>query len=472
MAVANNFGKLLIGRNGILSTPAASCLIRKYATDGGIILSASHNPAGPDEDFGIKFNGANGAPAPESLTKAIAEYSKKIDEYRIAQISDINLDKPGSMQLEKTEVQIISPVDDYVELMTSLFDFEEIGNLLKKDSFQICFDAMHAVTGEYATEILEHHLGATPGSVINGIPKTDFGGGHPDPNLTHAHELVNLLRPGNGIAFGAASDGDGDRNMVLGEGFYINPCDSLAVIAANAHLMPAFSKGLTGVARSMPTSRALDRVAGKLGIDCYETPTGWKFFGNLLDDRRIQLCGEESFGTGADHVREKDGIWAVLCWLNILARRDLTPEQILTSHWEQYGRDYFTRHDYESVDSEQANTLFSELQSKLDGLPGKNVGGRKITLADNFSYVDPVDHSISEHQGVRVQFEDDARIVMRLSGTGTQGATLRVYLDAYEKPDGKLNLDPQVALKTLIACADEIAGISRYTGRSKPDVVT
>ena len=472
MAVANGFGKLVIGQGGILSTPAASCLIRKLATDGGIILSASHNPGGPDEDFGVKYNGANGAPASETLTSKIAKHSRAIQQYKLAQIDDINLDVLTTYERVGTQIEIISSVSDYSDLMASLFNFELIKALFKGGTFKMCFDAMHAVTGGYAKTILEQHLTASEGTVINAIPLPDFGGGHPDPNLIHAHELVDRMHSGSGLSLGAASDGDGDRNMVLGENFYINPCDSLAVIAANAHLIPAFSSGLTGVARSMPTSRALDRVASALGIDCYETPTGWKYFGNLLDDGRIQLCGEESFGTGADHVREKDGVWAVLCWLNILAERKSTPEQIMRSHWQKFGRDYFTRHDYEAVDSLKAAEMFDELQGQLATLPGRVVCGMTISQADNFSYIDPVDHSSSENQGVRIHFENDARIVLRLSGTGTQGATLRVYLDAFEKPEGQLDLNPQDALKTLIACADEIAGIEKFTGRSQPDVIT
>ena len=472
MAIANGFGKLIIGRGGILSTPAASCVIRKYTTDGGIILSASHNPGGPDEDFGVKFNGANGAPASEAITSEIARHSREIRQYKLTQLDDVDLGTLASLKQANTQIEVISSVSDYAELMSSLFDFELIKALFTEGTFKICFDAMHAVTGGYATRILEQQLGAQPGSVINAKPLKDFGGGHPDPNLIHAHELVEKLRDGNGISFGAASDGDGDRNMVLGENFYINPCDSLAVIAANAHLIRAFSGGLTGVARSMPTSRALDRVASALGIECYETPTGWKFFGNLLDDGRIQLCGEESFGTGANHVREKDGLWAVLCWLNIIAEHKATPEQILRSHWQKYGRDYFTRHDYEAVDAQQAAEMFDELQRQLPNLAGRNVCGNVVSHADNFSYVDSVDHSISKNQGVRILFENDARIVFRLSGTGTQGATLRVYLDAYEKPGGHLDLNPQDALKTLIASANDIAGIQKYTGRSEPDVIT
>lgn len=472
MAVANNFGKLLVGQGGILSTPAASCVIRKYRADGGIILSASHNPGGPDEDFGVKFNTANGAPAPQGLTAAIAKHSREIRHYNIVKFDDIDIDKIASHKRANTQIDIISSVDDYARLMASLFDFAAIKELFSGDSFKMCFDAMHAVTGGYARDILERQLGAPQGTVINAVPLEDFGGGHPDPNLIHAHELVDRMKTGSKISLGAASDGDGDRNMILGEGFYINPCDSLAVIAAHARCLPAFKSGLSGVARSMPTSRALDRVASRLDIDCYETPTGWKYFGNLLDAGKIQICGEESFGTGADHVREKDGLWAVLCWLNILAVQQKTPEQIMRTHWHSYGRDYFTRHDYEGLDQDDAGKMFNTLQEKLPSLSGMTFGGQKVRHADNFSYRDPVDGSLSENQGVRILFENDARIVLRLSGTGTSGATLRVYFDRFESSDGELDLDPQEALKSLIESAEDIAGISKYTGRSKPDVIT
>ena len=472
MAVANGFGKLIIGQGGILSTPAASHVIRKYQTDGGIILSASHNPGGPDEDFGIKFNASNGAPAPEGLTREFAERSKSISEYRISDSDDIDLDTIGTSTDGETQIEIIDAVSDYAELMASLFDFDAIRSMFSGGRFKMCFDAMHAVTGPYAKVIIEDTLGAAPGTVINGEPLPDFGGGHPDPNLVHAHELVERTKAGGGVSFGAASDGDGDRNMVLGEGFYINPCDSLAVIAANAHLLPAFSKGLSGVARSMPTSRALDRVAASLGIDCYETPTGWKFFGNLLDDGRIQLCGEESFGTGADHVREKDGLWAVLCWLNILAARKMTVEEIVRDHWRQYGRDFFSRHDYEGLDSDKAAKLFSLLNEALPDLAGRSFAGMRVARAGNFSYTDPVDGSLTSNQGVVIEFDNAARIVLRLSGTGTEGATLRVYLDSFTDDANQLDLDPQAALKPLIAAADEIAGIYQHTGRREPNVIT
>jgi phosphoglucomutase len=472
IAVANDIGKLLIGQKGILSTPAASCVIRKYGADGGIILSASHNPGGPDEDFGVKFNTANGAPAPEGLTAEFTTHSRQISHYKIAETDDINLDEIATFSLANTQIDIISPVEDYTQLMASLFDFTAIRQLFSKPDFKMCFDAMHAVTGGYARTILEERLGAPQGTVINGVPQADFGGGHPDPNLIHAHELVEYMKAGSGISLGAASDGDGDRNMILGEGFYINPCDSLAVIAANARMLPAFQSGLTGVARSMPTSRAVDRVAVALEIDCYETPTGWKYFGNLLDTGNIQICGEESFGTGANHVREKDGLWAVLCWLNILASSGKSPEQVMRAHWQTYGRDYFTRHDYEGLENEDAANMFDELQAKLPELTGQTIYDQRVSYADNFSYTDPVDESLSSNQGIRIMFENDSRIVMRLSGTGTAGATLRVYMDRYEGADGQLNLDPQAALASLIQSAQAVAGIKKFTGRMKPDVIT
>ncbi|MCP4270402.1 MAG: alpha-D-glucose phosphate-specific phosphoglucomutase [Gammaproteobacteria bacterium] len=472
MAVANGFSRLLVGQGGIFSTPAASCVIRNYKTCGGIILSASHNPGGPTEDFGIKFNIENGGPAPEKFTNTIFEHTLNIENYLTIETDDINLDQKGTCQLGDTIIDIIDPVEDYANLMASIFDFDRIGSLLTQDTFHICFDAMHAVSGPYGKEIIETRLGAPNGSVINAVPLTDFGGGHPDPNLLHAHELVSLVNADNQIAFGAASDGDGDRNMVLGKHFYINPCDSLAILAANAHLIPGYADGLAGIARSMPTSRAVDRVAKALGIDCYETPTGWKFFGNLLDAGKITLCGEESFGTGSDHIREKDGLWAVLFWLNLIAVKNQSPASIVKTHWKQYGRDYFTRHDYEAVDSDSAHQMIKQLEEKLSELPGKTFNGLQIESADNFSYNDPVDGSKSSSQGLRIFFSSGERLVLRLSGTGTQGATLRVYLDCFEDNDTLIEQDTQKALAPLIAAANEIAGIQKFTGRNAPDVIT
>jgi len=471
MAVANGFTHLIIGRSGLLSTPAVSCIIRKYSTDGGIILSASHNPAGPDEDFGIKYNGVNGGPANEGVTEAIYQQTQNIDAYLTIETADLDLDQLGVFKVGNCTVEIIDPVADYADLMAGIFDFEAISSLLKQADFNMCFDAMHAVTGPYAVDILEHRLGAKAGTVINAMPLEDFGGGHPDPNLVHAKELVEKMSGEHSLAFGAASDGDGDRNMVLGNNFYINPCDSLAVLAANATLIPGYTQGLAGVARSMPTSRAVDRVAKSLGIDCYETPTGWKFFGNLMDAGKMTLCGEESFGTGSDHVREKDGLWAVLFWLNIVAVRGSASE-VVQQHWQQHGRDYFSRHDFENVDAQQAKLLMTQLRAKLVDIIGQSFAGMTVQAADDFHYIDPIDGSESSQQGLRIFFEGDARVVFRLSGTGTAGATLRVYYDSFEQQADKLNQDPQLALANLINAADELALIGEFTGRNTPDVIT
>ncbi len=472
MAAANGIGSLRIGRGGLLSTPAVSCLIRKYGADGGIVLSASHNPGGPAGDFGVKFNGANGGPATEAVTAQIYQASTEIDHYLTTDCDELSLDQLGESRVGDMTVTVVDPVTDYAELMASLFDFPAISKLLKTREFRMCFDAMHAITGPYAVAILEETLGAPPGTVINATPLEDFGGGHPDPNLVYAAELVARMNSDEPLAFGAASDGDGDRNMVLGSGFYINPCDSLAVLAANATLVPAYREGLLGVARSMPTSRAVDRVAKAKGIPCFETPTGWKFFGNLMDAERITLCGEESFGTGSNHVREKDGLWAVLFWLNIIAARQQPARAIVRDHWERFGRDYFSRHDYEGVDAERAATLMARLREGLDSLPGTQVGELVVASADDFTYTDPVDGSVSEGQGVRLQFVDDSRVVFRLSGTGTAGATLRVYYDSHQIDPSLLEQDAQKALRGLFDAADSIAGIREYTGRDAPDVIT
>lgn len=472
MAAANGFGRVLVGENGILSTPAVSCIIRKYKAFGGIILSASHNPAGPDEDFGIKYNTDNGGPAPEKVTEAIYNRSKTIDAYKILEADDIDLGKLGSFEIGSMTVQVIDSVSDYAELMQSLFDFDSIRQLLTSGDFRMCMDSLHAVTGPYAYALFEQRLGAPEGTVRNGKPLEDFGGGHPDPNLVYAHELVDILFGDNAPDFGAASDGDGDRNMILGRNFFVTPSDSLAVLAANAKLVPGYSSGLAGVARSMPTSAAVDRVAAEMGIDCYETPTGWKFFGNLLDAGKATLCGEESFGTGSNHVREKDGLWAVLFWLNILASRKQSVEEIVREHWKTYGRNYYSRHDYEAVETDKANTLMENLRSSLSTMKGKQFGSYTVEYADDFSYTDPVDGSVSQKQGIRIGFTDGSRIVFRLSGTGTQGATLRVYLESYEPDSTKHDLDPQQGLAELITLADEIAQIRANTGRDKPTVIT
>ncbi|MGX8883543.1 alpha-D-glucose phosphate-specific phosphoglucomutase [Methylovorus sp. SPW-M1] len=471
MAAANGFGRVLVGQGGILSTPAASCVIRKYKTFGGIILSASHNPGGPDGDFGIKYNMENGGPATETVTEAIYARSKVINEYRIVDAADVALDVIGESQLGNMVVQVIDAVADYAELMESLFDFPAIRSLLTS-GFRLKFDAMHAVTGPYAREILVKRLGASEDSVMNAVPLEDFGQGHPDPNLTYAHELVEIMYGDNAPEFGAASDGDGDRNMILGDHFFVTPSDSLALMAANARLIPAYAAGIAGVARSMPTSAAVDRVAEELGIPCYETPTGWKFFGNLMDAGKVTLCGEESFGTGSDHVREKDGLWAVLFWLNILAIKRQPVATLVKRHWRQFGRNVYSRHDYENLPTEAAQGVMTLLRDSFASLPGKSFGRYTIASCDDFSYTDPIDGSLSTKQGVRILFEDGSRIVFRLSGTGTEGATLRIYLEAYEPDSTKHDLDAQDALGDMIKIALTISELATRTGRDTPTVIT
>ena len=471
MAAAAGFGRVLVGKGGILSTPAASCVIRKHEAFGGIILSASHNPGGPEGDFGIKYNIANGGPAPEHVTDAIFERSKTIREYRILDGEDVDLDTLGITRLGDMVVDVIDPVEDYAELMSELFNFDAIRDLFAS-GFSMRFDAMSAVTGPYATAILEETLGARPGTVMHGTPLLDFGGHHPDPNLVHAKELCDLVMSEEGPEFGAASDGDGDRNMIIGRGRFVTPSDSLAIIAANAHLAPGYKAGITGIARSMPTSGAADRVAAKLGITCYETPTGWKFFGNLLDAGLATVCGEESFGTGSNHVREKDGLWAVLMWLNILAVRRQSVAEIVAEHWQAYGRNYYTRHDYEEVDSAAADALMADLRARLETLPGTVINGLTVERADDFAYRDPVDGSVTTKQGIRVFFEDGSRIVYRLSGTGTAGATLRIYLERFEPDAARHDLDTQDALAGLVQIARDLPDIEGRTGRSAPTVIT
>ncbi len=472
MAAANGFGRVLVGRGGILSTPAASCVIRKHRAFGGIILSASHNPAGADGDFGIKYNIGNGGPAPEKITDTIYEKSRHIQRYRIADHSELDLDTLGEQNIADMVVEVIDPVADYAELVQELFDFDRIHALINSGLFHMRFDAMHAVTGPYAVEILENRLGVTPDAIMNAIPKEDFGGGHPDPNLVYAKELVDILFAADAPDFGAASDGDGDRNMILGRKWFVTPSDSLAVLAANAHLTPGYRLGLAGVARSMPTSQAVDRVAERLGIELFETPTGWKFFGNLLDAGKATLCGEESFGTGSNHVREKDGLWAVLFWLNLLAVRKESVQQVITAHWRSYGRNYYSRHDYENVNADRANELMKRLRDQCGTLTGNRYGAYEVAFNDDFAYTDPVDGSVSERQGIRVGFSDGSRIVFRLSGTGTEGATLRIYLERFEAdPDRQLQ-DPQQALSDLIKIAEQLARIRHYTEREAPTVIT
>ncbi|MCB1858105.1 MAG: alpha-D-glucose phosphate-specific phosphoglucomutase [Gammaproteobacteria bacterium] len=472
MAAAHGISKVIVGRGGILSTPAASCVIRKFRTQGGIILSASHNPGGPDDDFGIKFNVPNGGPAPEKVTEAIYRRSEEITSYRITESPDVDIDRLGTRNLQDMTVEVIDPVQDYTDLLAGLFDFELIRKLLHSGRFRMRFDAMHAVTGPYATHILETLLGAPSGTVINGTPRENFGGGHPDPNLAHATELLEMTRGQRGVDFGAASDGDGDRNMILGRDFFVTPSDSLAVLAANARLVPGYQAGIPGIARSMPTSQAADRVARQLGIDCYETPTGWKFFGNLLDAGKIAICGEESFGTGSHHVREKDGLWAVLFWLNLLAVKQQSVQQILMDHWRQFGRNFYTRHDYEGINSRIAGELIDDLRGQLPGLPGRELEGYTVEYADDFSYTDPVDGSVSDNQGLRIGFTDGSRIVFRLSGTGTEGATLRVYIEAFEPDPQRHLLQTASVLAPLAKVAEQLAGIEKRTGRAAPDVIT
>ncbi|MEQ1636126.1 MAG: alpha-D-glucose phosphate-specific phosphoglucomutase [Methylococcales bacterium] len=472
MAAANGFGELIIGQGGLLSTPAASHLIRKNQTLGGIILSASHNPGGPQEDFGIKYNTDNGGPAPEKFTDALYQRTRVIDSYRISEADDINLDTIGTQTLGDLKITIIDPVADYAELMRSLFDFNLLKQALQSGYVTLCFDAMHAITGPYGKRILEDILGAKAGSVINGIPLEDFGGHHPDPNLAHAHELAELMYSDHAPTLGAASDGDGDRNMIMGDHFFVTPSDSLAIMAANAHLIPAYTAGIAGVARSMPTSQAVDRVAQYLKIPCYETPTGWKFFGNLLDAGNISLCGEESFGSSSNHIREKDGLWAILFWLNLIAKKRQSVAEIAYEHWQKFGRDLYSRHDYEAVPNEIADAMISHLRGLLPTLPGKTFVGYTVSYADEFCYHDPVDGSISENQGLRIGFADGSRIIFRLSGTGTVGATLRIYLERFEKSPTAHLQEPQQALADLIALAEQFCEVKTRTGRTEPTVIT
>ncbi len=471
MAAANGVTRVIVGRGGLLSTPAASHLIRLNGADGGLILSASHNPGGEEGDFGVKYNIGNGGPAPEAVTAAIHAASERVTGYRISTAAAPDLDRIGTVMLDGMAIEVVDPVRDYAELMERLFDFDAIRARIA-DGFTLRFDAMCAVTGPYAVEILERRLGAAPGSVINAVPLPDFGGLHPDPNPTWASALYDLLMSDQAPDFGAASDGDGDRNMVLGRGIYVNPSDSLAVLAAHAHLAPGYATGLRGIARSMPTSSAADRVAAALGIPAHETPTGWKFFGTLLDAGQATICGEESFGTGSDHVREKDGLWAVLLWLNVLAASGQGVAELLEAHWRRFGRTFYSRHDYEALPVAQAEAAMADLRRRLPELPGSTVAGLHVTAADDFSYVDPVDGAISQAQGLRVQFAGGARLVLRLSGTGTEGATLRLYLERHSDDPGEFDHPVQEMLAPVIAAAEALAGIARHSGRAAPDVIT
>ena len=471
MAAANGAARVIIGQGAILSTPAASHLIRLNKTDGGIIMSASHNPGGPHEDFGVKFNMPNGGPAPEAVTEAMFKRTTEITAYRILEAQDVDLQTLGRSTLGGMIVDVVDPVADYADLMETLFDFKAIRAMLGA-GFRMRMDSMNAVTGPYAVEIFENRLGAPKGTVTHATPLPDFGGMHPDPNPTWAHELMAEMMDENGPDFGAASDGDGDRNMVVGRGIYVSPSDSLAVLAANAQYAPGYAKGLSGVARSMPTSAAVDRVAKALGLTSYETPTGWKFFGNLMDAGMVSLCGEESFGTGSDHVREKDGLWAILMWLNILAARGQSVRQILEDHWATHGRNYYSRHDFEAIETAKADAMMAALRGSLASLSGQTLEGLTIQSADDFAYTDPVDGSLSQKQGVRVLFADGSRIVLRLSGTGTEGATLRVYLERFTAGPEGLGEDPQAALAPIIRAAHTLCRLAEYTGRTSPDVVT
>lgn len=472
IAAANGFGELIIGQGGLLSTPAASHIIRKYGAFGGLVLSASHNPGGPDEDFGIKYNISNGGPATEKDTNAFYQRSLVIDNYKTAIMDDVNLDQIGVQIIDELKITIIDPVTDYAELMQSIFDFDLLKNSISSGYITLLFDAMNAITGPYAKRILIDMLGAPSHAVINATPLEDFGGHHPDPNLAHAHELAERMFGTDAPTFGAASDGDGDRNMITGSQIFVTPSDSLAIMAANAQLIPAYAKGLSGVARSMPTSQAVDRVATRNQIPCYETPTGWKFFGNLLDAGKITLCGEESFGTGSNHVREKDGLWAVLFWLNLIAKKRQSVADIVQEHWQKFGRDIYCRHDYEAVDTPIANSIMENLRNLLPTLPSQTFGEYTVKFADEFCYEDSVDGSISKNQGIRISFENGSRIVFRLSGTGTVGATLRIYLEKYEPNTELHNQDAQIALAFLIELAEQLCQVKKLTGRTEPDVIT
>jgi phosphoglucomutase len=471
MAAARGYARVLVGRGGILSTPALSAVVRRHGASGGIVLSASHNPGGPDGDFGIKYNAANGGPATEKLTDAVYARTQTLSRYQISDAPDLPLDAIATLALEGTRIDVIDPVADHADLMREMFDFDAIRALFAR-GFRLRFDAMWAVGGPYAKAIIEGELGAPAGTVVNGDPLEDFGGLHPDPNPAYAEDLVDHLMAEDAPDMGAASDGDADRNMILGRGFLVSPSDSLAVLAAHATKVPGYRQGLAGVARSMPTSTAVDRVAKALGIACYETPTGWKFFGNLLDAGKVTLCGEESYGTGSDHVREKDGLWAVLFWLNLIAVTGESVESLVRGVWREHGRCVYSRHDYDGIATERANALMTELRAQLPRLGGQTIAGQRIAWADDFAYTDPVDGSVSQKQGVRIVLEDSSRVVFRLSGTGTEGATLRVYLERHEPDIQRHDMPAQEALSPLIALAEAVAHIVHHTGMERPTVMT
>ena len=471
ICVAHQVGKVIVPKDGLLSTPATSNLIRKENAIGGIILSASHNPGGINGDFGVKLNISNGGPAPESITNQIFKSSQSLTSYKISEIQIPNLKNFGLFSFGETTLEIIDGVNDYSNLMQKVFDFDQISAFLKND-FSLVFDAMNAVTGPYAKNIFVEKMGLESNCVMNGIPLKDFGGLHPDPNLTYASHLADLLLNKKSYSFGAACDGDGDRNMILGRGCFVNPSDSLAIITANTNCVPGYKGGIAGVARSMPTSSAVDIVASALNLPCFETPTGWKFFGNLLDSNLITLCGEESFGTGSNHIREKDGLWAVLYWLQVLAEKNCSVSELIENHWKQYGRNYYSRHDYEAIPTNIANKIFDNLSSILENLKGSNFAGSLVKEADNFSYLDPVDNSISENQGLRIMLEDNSRVILRLSGTGTKGSTLRLYFEKYVNSKQNLSLNPQIALKPLIDDLNDLLNITSLTKMSNPTVIT
>lgn len=472
MAAANGFGKVIVGKIGILSTPAASCIIRKYKAFGGIILSASHNPGGPDGDFGIKYNTSNGGPAPEKITEKIYDNTTKIQQYLMADTDGkpVCINKIGCYKIENTEIQIIDSVADYTELMKKIFNFDAIKEIIK-DGYAIRIDTMCAVAGPYARHIFEDVLGAPDGSVVNADPLPDFGGMHPDPNPVNANDLITYMRSGD-YDFGAASDGDADRNMIVGKSIDVAPSDSLAIMTANAALLPSYKNGIKGVARSMPTSTAVDKVAICMGIECFETPTGWKFFGNLLDAGKINICGEESYGTGSDHIREKDGLWAILYWLNLVAITGKSVDELVESHWQKYGRNFYSRHDYEAIDSNIANQIMADLRTKVLNLSTVKYGNKTVSYADDFSYTDPIDDSVADKQGIRIIFTDGSRIVFRLSGTGTQGATLRIYFEKHKLNADKFNDDVQDTLSDLIDIAEQITKVKELTKMSKPTLIT